>query len=69
MERDAFTINEFCQRHGLSRGSYYNLEKAGQGPRTIRFGTTVRISREAAEDWRRAMEATNAVRLNAETVA
>ena len=57
IERDAYTIIEFCHRHGLTRGSYYTLLKAGQGPRTIRFGTTVKISKEAAEDWRREMEA------------
>ena len=56
MEKDAYSIVEFCQRHGLSRGSFYNLEKIGQAPRVMRVGGRVMISKEAAADWRRERE-------------
>lgn len=56
-DKGAFTILEFCQRHGLSRSAFYNAVKAGQGPRVMRVGSRVMISREAAEAWRREREA------------
>lgn len=56
MTKDAYTIPEFCKRHGLSRGAYYLLRQRGQGPIEMRLGRSVRISVEAAEYWRRRME-------------
>lgn len=56
-EKDAYTILEFCQRHGISRSAFYNACKAGQGPRLMRVGNRVMVSREAAEAWRREREA------------
>ncbi len=55
--RDAFSISEFCRRHGLGRTSYYELKKTGEAPREMRIGGRILISREAAEQWRRRMEA------------
>ncbi len=57
MEKDVYNIIEFCQRHGLSRSSFYNLEKIGQAPRCMRVGARIMISKEAAADWRREREA------------
>jgi predicted DNA-binding transcriptional regulator AlpA len=54
---DALSIDEFCARHGISRGSFYNLRKAGLGPREMKLGARVLISVEAAADWRRQREA------------
>lgn len=54
--RDAYSILEFCQRHDLSRSSYYNLPPE-QRPREMRIGSRVLISREAAAEWRRKLEA------------
>ncbi len=56
MEKDAYSIVEFCQRHGFSRASFYNLEKDGEAPRMMRVGGRILISKEAAADWRRARE-------------
>lgn len=56
-ETDVFSINEFCRRHGICRATFYNLLKAGRGPALMRVGSRVLISREAAEQWRRKMEA------------
>ena len=57
MERDAYSIQEFCERHCLSRASFYNLAKIGKAPRVLRVGQKVLVSREAAEQWRRDREA------------
>jgi predicted DNA-binding transcriptional regulator AlpA len=57
MERDAFNIIEFCQRHNLSRSAFYELQRIGQAPRIMRVGSRRMISREAAADWRREREA------------
>jgi hypothetical protein len=56
-EADAFTIEEFCQRHRISLQFYYKLRQRGLTPREIRVGSCVLVSREAAEQWRREREA------------
>jgi hypothetical protein len=54
--RKAASIEEFCEAHDLSRASYYNMRRAGIGPREMRVGSRVLISVEAASDWRLARE-------------
>jgi len=52
----AFSIPEFCRRHGISRAHFYNLSKSGNGPAVMRVGRRTLISAEAAAEWRRRME-------------
>jgi predicted DNA-binding transcriptional regulator AlpA len=52
----AFSIPEFCRRHGISRAHFYNLSKNGQGPALMRVGRRTLVSAEAAAEWRRRME-------------
>ena len=52
----AYTMEEFCKAHRLSRSKLYQLWDAGTGPRKMRIGSKVLISVEAAADWRRACE-------------
>lgn len=54
---DACTIPEFCRRHGFSVSHYFALSSKGLGPRVMRAGKRVLVSREAAADWRRSLEA------------
>jgi hypothetical protein len=49
---DAYSIPEFCRRHGICRGTFYNLRAAGAGPREKRVMSRVLISTEAAREWR-----------------
>lgn len=51
---DAFSIEEFCERHRISKQLYY--KKRGEMPPSFRIGTRVLISREAAAVWRRERE-------------
>jgi hypothetical protein len=53
---DAMSIPEFCRRHGLSQWMYFQLQQRGEGPRTMKVGGRVYISREAAAQWRRLRE-------------
>ena len=53
----AFKIPEFCTAYRISRSLYYSLRSEGRGPRTMTLGRSQRISHEAAEEWRRRMEA------------
>ena len=57
MSKAAFSVAEFCREHGISRGLFYSLLREGRGPRVIKAGRRTLISREAAEEWRRRMEA------------
>jgi predicted DNA-binding transcriptional regulator AlpA len=54
---DAFTIEEFCRRHMISRPTYNRLRVSGRGPREIKLDQKVLITREAAADWRQEREA------------
>ncbi|KJC44818.1 hypothetical protein UP09_14300 [Bradyrhizobium sp. LTSP885] len=49
----AFSIEEFCRRHSLSRGTYYNLREAGKGPCEAHVLGRVLITKEAAKEWRK----------------
>jgi hypothetical protein len=51
-ELDAYSIEEFCRRHSISRATYYNLKLAGKGPRESHALGRVLITRESARDWR-----------------
>ena len=53
-EKDAFSVAEFCQRHGVSVQLFYKFRD--QMPATFRVGSRVLISREAAAEWRRERE-------------
>jgi hypothetical protein len=49
---DAYSIEDFCRRHSISHGTYYNLRKAGKGPRESHALGRVLITKESAEEWR-----------------
>jgi hypothetical protein len=53
---DAYSIDEFCRRHGISPQLFYKLKPEGLMPPTFRLGARVLISREAAAAWRRERE-------------
>lgn len=53
---DAYSIDEFCRRHGISLGTYYNLKRVGRGPREGRAFSRVLISKESAARWRKQIE-------------
>jgi len=54
--RDAISINDFCEAFSISRSAFYELKNNGQAPRTMKLGKTVRISKQAINDWVREME-------------
>ena len=56
VERRAFTLNGFCEAHGISRAMFYKLLKAGQAPRLAKVGSKILITNEAAAEWLRARE-------------
>jgi hypothetical protein len=62
-ERDAYRIPEFCVRHGFSQAKYFQLKLSGEGPREMRVGKRVLISKESAAEWRRSREAAAATDL------
>jgi hypothetical protein len=55
-DRDAYGVEEFCKRHGISRAYLYLLWRRQEGPRFMQVGARRLISKEAAADWRRAAE-------------
>jgi hypothetical protein len=59
-DADAFSITEFCRRHGISPQLFYKFRK--EMPATFNVGTRVLISKEAAAKWRRDRAAASAER-------
>ena len=56
MTRQAWTIDEFCQAHAISRATFYNLQKRNMGPRVMHVGAKRLVSEAAAAEWRDQME-------------
>lgn len=53
----AYSVQEFCRLHSISRAMLYKLIKSGRGPKILKIGTRSLITAEAAAGWRRDMEA------------
>ncbi len=53
---DAYSVESFCARHGISRAYFYLLIKRQQAPRIMKLGARTLITREAAAAWRSQME-------------
>jgi hypothetical protein len=53
IDLDAYSIEEFCRRHSISQGTYYNLRNAGKGPQEGKVLGRVLITKESAQDWRK----------------
>jgi hypothetical protein len=56
-EAQAYSIDNFCAGHDISRAALYNAWKAGVGPAFFRVGSKRLISQEAAARWRQEREA------------
>jgi hypothetical protein len=52
-DRDAYSIKEFCRRHGISESFFFKLQAQGAAPDTITVGKRRLITREAARAWRK----------------
>lgn len=55
-QKHAFSVNQFCAAHGISRALYYVLLKDGRAPRVMKVGRRALITNEAAAEWRQRME-------------
>lgn len=54
-----FSVQDFCDEHGISRNHLYTLWARGEGPVAMRVGRRRLITVEAAAAWRRRMEDTS----------
>jgi len=59
VEKQTYTIPEFCDAYSISRSKFYELLKAGFGPRIMKVGRRTLISVEAAEEWQARVEASS----------
>jgi hypothetical protein len=53
LDLDAFTIVQFCERHGISRSTYYVLKARGLQPQETHILDRIIVTRESAAAWRR----------------
>lgn len=59
IERESLSVAEWCAANSLSKAFFYKLP-AHKRPKVVRLGRRVLITREAATEWRRRMEAQTA---------
>jgi hypothetical protein len=52
IERQSFTVAEFCRANGFSVAQYYRMRKVGLTPSVIYIGRSPRITVESANAWR-----------------
>ena len=57
--KKTYAIPEFCNAYNISRSKFYELLKAGFGPRIMKVGRRTLISVEAAEEWCARIEASS----------
>jgi hypothetical protein len=62
---DDFTIQEWCAKRRVSRGTFYKLRKQGTAPRTHNVNKCVRISHKADAEWQAEREAATAAEVAA----
>lgn len=55
--KDAYSVDEFCMLFGIGRTFFYDLLKNNKGPQLMKVGRRTLISRNAADHWRKSMEA------------
>jgi predicted DNA-binding transcriptional regulator AlpA len=56
MPRRGLSIDEYCRAYNISRGTFYNMLKRGNGPKIMKMGARTVISIEAIEEDRRLRE-------------
>lgn len=56
VQKQSFSIKEFCEQHTISRSFFYVLLEKGEAPRVMKVGRRTLISAEAAAEWRKSME-------------
>jgi predicted DNA-binding transcriptional regulator AlpA len=56
VQKQSFSIQEFCKLHDISRSLFYVLREKGEAPRVMKVGRRTLISAEAAAEWRKNME-------------
>jgi len=53
----SFSIDQWCEMHGLSRSFFYKLKTQGKAPRSFKIGSATRISEDANNKWLAELEA------------
>ncbi len=56
MQEPVQTVDEFCSTHRISRATFYNLLKRGDGPTIMKIGSRTLVSAESASKWRLRMQ-------------
>lgn len=52
----AFSVQQFCDLHGIGRNLFYRMLAEGKAPNIMKIGRRTLISRESAAAWRREVE-------------
>lgn len=51
MDKQAYTVKEFCRQYSISRALFYKLRRQGRGPSIIKVNQKTLITADAAQSW------------------
>jgi hypothetical protein len=57
MDKQAFTVNEFCHQYSISRSLFYKLQRQGRGPEITKINNKTLIMCDAIRRWREVVSA------------
>ncbi len=51
MDKELYSVKEFCEKYGISRSKFYTLLKEGKTPQIVKIGTRTLIVASSVPDW------------------
>jgi predicted DNA-binding transcriptional regulator AlpA len=61
-DQKAYSVEQFCRQHDISRAFFYLMLARNTGPRTMKVGRRTLISESAAQEWREGLEQAQALK-------
>lgn len=55
MEKQALTVNEFCQRYSISRSLFYKMRRLGNGPAIAKMNNKTLVLADEIRRWEAAI--------------
>lgn len=51
MDKELYSVKEFCEKYSISRSKFYTLLKEGKAPQIVKIGTRTLIVVASISEW------------------